>query len=82
MQNYGPDQSQGQFWVAVCDVVIPDIYKFDLMTGNTRLIYCIFTISLSAQTVGIHFHVYLVNESNTTYECNCVLSILTHMPVI
>lgn len=34
MQNYGPDQSQGQFWVTVCDVVIPDIYKFDLMTGN------------------------------------------------
>ena len=34
VQNYGPDQSQGQFWVTICDVVIPDIYKFDLMTGN------------------------------------------------
>lgn len=39
VQNYGPDQSQGKFWVAVCDVIIPDVYKFDLMTGEKWLAY-------------------------------------------
>lgn len=38
VQNDGPDQSQGQFWVAVCDVVIPNIYKFDLMKEKAQLI--------------------------------------------
>lgn len=44
VQNYGPDQSQGQFWVAVCDVVIPDIYKLDLLTENTWLVYWILIV--------------------------------------
>lgn len=30
VQYYGPDQSQSQFGIAVCDVIISDIYKFDL----------------------------------------------------
>lgn len=34
VQNDGPDQPQGQFWVSICDVIIPDIYKFDLMRGK------------------------------------------------
>lgn len=37
MQNYGPDQSQGQFWVTVCDVVIPDIYKLDLLPEKHKI---------------------------------------------
>lgn len=40
VQYYGPDQPQRQFWVAVCDVIIPDIYKFNLVARNVSLTHC------------------------------------------
>lgn len=39
VQNYGPDQSQSQFGVAVCDVIISDIYKFDLVIEKVQLMF-------------------------------------------
>lgn len=30
MQDDGPDQTQGQFGVSICDVIVPDVHQFDL----------------------------------------------------
>ena len=34
VKDDGPDQTQGQLRVAVCDVIVPDVHQLDLRQRN------------------------------------------------
>lgn len=60
VQNYGPYQSQRQFGIPVCDVIIPDVNQLDLRT--TVINSCVISMTHTSDAFQIYINFYSIRN--------------------